>query len=102
MRSYLKVGFALLVLTLATAAFADSVSFTFSMGGNVGSALLNTTVLGGGQFLVTGGTLDVTAGADTGTYSVIPGGPVRSYHRADGCSADNVLSPPPLTQFRRQ
>jgi len=64
---------------------------TFNIGGNVGSALLNTTDLGGGQFLVTSGTLDVTAGGDIGTYPVIPGGP--AVFGVPGFNVDNVLYP---------
>lgn len=85
-----------LILMLSTVAFANNdpmYFFTFNMGGNAGSALLSTTDLGGGQFLVTGGTLDVTAGADVGIYPVIGGGPALFSSPSGAFVADNLLFP---------
>jgi len=67
--------------------------FTFSIGGNIGSALLTTTDLGGGHSLATGGTLDVTAGAAVGTYSLSLGGPAPFISPSGAFQVDNVLTP---------
>jgi len=68
-------------------------SFSISLDGNVANALLTTTDLGGGQFLVTGGTLHVTAGAAVGNYPLFPGGPAAFFSPSGAFIVDNVLYP---------
>lgn len=63
--------------------------FSIDLLGNDATAILSATSLGGGEFWATGGTLDVTSGADTGTYSLVPGGPAP--FSSGSFSADNVL-----------
>ena len=102
----LKPRLILLVVTVllcGTLSFASTIppvgpadpmyAFTFSLGGNTGSALLDTTSLGGGRFWVTGGTLYVTGGADVGTYPLIAGGPTAFTSPSGAFIVDNVLQP---------
>ena len=49
--------------------------FAFTNGIDMGNGSLNTTDIGGGEFLATAGTLNVTAGRDIGSYPLYPGGP---------------------------
>ena len=60
MRSFLKVGLALLLLTLSTAAFADSVKFSYDDGSTLFVQGTLTGTLTGGLF---------TATSATGTYN---------------------------------
>jgi hypothetical protein len=63
MRSFLKVGLALLLLTLSTAAFADSVKFSYGDGSTLFVQGTLTGTLTGGLF---------TATSATGTYNREP------------------------------
>jgi hypothetical protein len=60
MRSFLKVGLALLLLTLSTAAFADSVKFSYGDGSTISVQGTLTGSFTGGVF---------TATSATGTYN---------------------------------
>ena len=89
MRSFLKVGLALLVLTLSTAAFADSVKFSYGDGSTLFVQGTLTGTLTGGLF---------TATSATGTYNgepislVAPG--------ADGAfSFNNLVYFPPVAGY---
>jgi hypothetical protein len=69
--------------------------FSLDLLGNDAIATLNGTALGGGEFWATSGTLNVTSGADAGTYSLFAGGP-GVFNAVQGTSgyefqADNVL-----------
>jgi hypothetical protein len=46
-------------------------TFTYSDGSNVANAIISASSLGGGQFVANSGTLNVTAGLDVGTYSLV-------------------------------
>jgi hypothetical protein len=86
------------IVTLALPATFCSASnqaylFTFNIGGNQGNALLSSTEPGGGQFWTVSGTLGVTAGADTGTYSLTAGGPSSFFSPNGAFIANNVLYP---------
>jgi hypothetical protein len=61
--------------------------------GNVASAILTADSLGGGRYLVTSGTLDVTGGAAKGTYPLVPGGPAVFFSLSGAFFVDNVLYP---------
>jgi hypothetical protein len=65
--------------------------FSIDLMGNDATALLNTTALGGGNFWATSGTLNVTSGADAGTYSLVSGGPGVFLSPTGAFEADNVL-----------
>jgi hypothetical protein len=67
--------------------------------GNAASASLNAINLGGGAFWATGGTLDVTAGADAGTYSLSAGGPAEFTSPSGAFIANNVLYYPGANPF---
>jgi len=73
------------------AASPQAFLFTFDIGGNQGTASLLSTSLGGGNYWATSGTLNVTAGADIGTYSLIAGGPSVFTSPAGAFNVDNVL-----------
>jgi hypothetical protein len=72
---------------------------TFSGGGNVATATLEAEDIGGGHFLVTSGTLTVTAGGAVGTYSLIPGGPGAFFSPSGDFIVDNVLYYPGANPF---
>lgn len=85
----------LLCATFCTATSINDPVFNvpFSLDGNRGTFSINTNDLGGGQFLATSGTLDVTSGAATGTYSLIPGGPAVFSSPSGAFSVDNIYYP---------
>lgn len=67
--------------------------FTFTIGPDTGYGSLNTTDLGGGEFLATSGSLIVTGGPDVGTYSLYPGGPGQTTSPSEYFYYDDVLYP---------
>jgi hypothetical protein len=91
----LLVAFVTLALS-ATLCAASPQAFllTFDIGGNQGTASLLSNSLGGGQYWATSGTLNVTAGADVGTYSLFSGGPSTFSSPSGAFIADNVLYSP--------
>ncbi len=73
---------------------ADLFTFTYSDGnGNVGNGTLTASALGGGEFLATSGTLDVTGGGAVGTYLLYPGGPGVTSSPYGTYIYDDVLYP---------
>lgn len=67
--------------------------FAIDLLGNDATAILSASALGNGAFWASSGTLDVTAGPDTGTYSLSPGGPGPFTSPSTAFSADNALYP---------
>lgn len=67
--------------------------FTFTIGPDAGDGVLNTTDLGGGRFLATSGSLEITSGADIGTYSLLPGGPGATTSPSGFFIYDDVIYP---------
>jgi len=80
------------LLFCGTAFAGPMFNLSFNINGNEGNATLATDDLGGGTFLATSGTLNVTTGAATGTYSLIP---VAGLPVGGACSGNpgTVLSP---------
>lgn len=81
---------------LAPLANADTIQISFSYNDPnpvSGVATLTATDLGGGQFLATAGTLTLSGGngLQTGTYSLIPGGP--AVFGIPGFSVDDLVFP---------
>jgi hypothetical protein len=74
-----------------TSAFEPLFDFAFSIGPNTGYGSLNTTDIGNGEYLATGGTLTVTGGHDVGWYPLCPGGPAQTLSPGGAFLYDNVL-----------
>jgi len=79
-------------------------SISFNIGPEIGTILLDTTNLGGGEFNATSGTLTVTGGSLIGSYSLINGGPspVNTSFLLGPFDYDNDLFPsqtPALDQY---
>ena len=89
MRSLLKVGLALVLLSLSTSAFADSVHFAYGDGSTVSVQGTLTGTFSGGVF---------TATAATGTYNGVPISLVPT--GVDGAFAyNNLVYFPPVSDF---
>ncbi len=87
MRSLLKVGFALVLLTLSTAAFADSLNFSYGDGSTLFVQGTLTGTFSGGVF---------TATSASGTYNGAPIALVAT--GVDGAFAyDNLVYFPPVS-----
>lgn len=67
--------------------------FAFTNGIDMGNGSLNTTDIGGGEFLATAGTLNVTAGRDIGSYPLYPGGPGTTGSPSGYFTYNDVLYP---------
>jgi len=85
-------------LSTATPAFGFEPLFdlVFNVGQDIGSASLNVTDTGNGNFLATGGTLTITSSLDgtyLGTYALYPGGPGTTTSPAGAFYYDNVIYP---------
>src|SRR3974377_704785 len=89
----LVVLFALALSATFCSATPQAFLFTFDSRGNQGSATLTSNAFGGGQYWATSGTLNITSGADVGTYSLIAGGPSAFYSPSGAFIANNVLYP---------
>ena len=84
--------------SLGTLGFAPQLdaSFSFSIGADAGHGTWSTTAQANGGFLVTAGTLTVTAtddGNNLGLYTVYPGGPNLTVSPNGGFDYDNLLYP---------
>ena len=76
-----------------TSGFEPIFDFQFSIGPDTGFGGLNTTDIGGGQYLATAGRLTVTAGRDVGAYPFFPGGPAVTTSPSGFFIFDNVFYP---------
>jgi hypothetical protein len=95
MKKILSFAVMAFMLTFAASMSATSTySFSFNVGGNQGSGLLDTALVGN-QVWVNGGTVSITAGSAVGTYSVLPGGPAPFTSPSGAFFTDNVLYPSP-------
>lgn len=63
-----------LAASASVQASATQIDFSFDLGGNVGYGSLFATDQGGGMFWATSGSLTVTGGGASGSYSLIPSG----------------------------
>jgi hypothetical protein len=77
-----------------TSAFEPLFDYAFTILPETGYGSLNTTDVGNGEFLATGGNLTVTGGYDTGTYPLYPGGPGVLTSSMGAFYYDNLLYPP--------
>lgn len=73
--------------------FEPLFNYTFAIGPDTGHGTLNTTNIGGGEFLATSGNIVVTGGNDVGTYSFYPGGPTPLISPSGFFEYDNVFFP---------
>jgi hypothetical protein len=80
-----------------TSAFEPLFDFSYAIGLDTGYGSLNTTDIGGGQFLATAGTLTVTGtltgNPSSGSYPLYPGGPGQTTSPSGRFLYDNVLYP---------
>ena len=81
-------------LAISPAAKASTITFSFTSVQDPTAAIgtLTGTSVGGGTYDITGGTLNVTAGQDAGTYSLFAGGPAVTYSPSGFFIFDNVVS----------
>lgn len=86
---------------LGTATFGPIFDFSFDISPETGYGSLTTTDQGSSEFLATTGSLTITAGADVGTYPLIPGGPGVTVSPLGSFDYDNLIyfqSNPPLDE----
>ena len=76
-----------------TSGFEPIFDFQFSIGPDTGFGGLNTTDIGGGQYLATAGRLTVTSGRDVGAYPFFPGGPAVTTSPSGFFIFDNIFYP---------
>jgi hypothetical protein len=81
----------------ATSAFEPLFDFSYVINLDTGFGSVNTTDIGGGQFLATSGFLTITATGthipNSGTYPLFPGGPAQTSSPSGKFLFDNVLYP---------
>jgi len=82
---------AIALVVASASASAASFSFNFTDGTNAGNFSLNTTNISVGTEWATTGTLNVTGGVDTGTYTLVALGPTSTTPSPGAFSADNVV-----------
>ncbi|HEY3975105.1 MAG TPA: hypothetical protein VGM18_19015 [Candidatus Sulfotelmatobacter sp.] len=68
-------------------------TYTFGITAQTGNGTLTSTNLGGGELLVTAGTLNVTGGSDIGSYTLHPGGPGVTVSPAGAFDYDDLFFP---------
>ncbi len=79
------------IALVVASASASAASFNFTDGTNAGNFSLNTTNISVGTEWATTGTLNVTGGVDTGTYTLVALGPTSTIPSPGVFFADNVV-----------